>query len=84
MLNSAIFGGVEAGTALRKSLFDDEQEQVGTDWCVGGCQKWDETSAGQDRMKLLKEMFAKWGAEHPKEYAKIMEERRNVRTTKDD
>ena len=83
MLSSAVFGGIEARAALQKSMFDDEQKQVGIDWCVGSCQKWDETSAGQDRMKLLKTMFAEWGEEHPEEFSQIRKEQ-NVRTTEDD
>jgi hypothetical protein len=72
MLNSAVFGGVEAGTALRESMFDDEQKQVGHDWCVGGCQKWQDTDEGKQRFIDIKERFDDWGKEHPEEYAALV------------
>lgn len=71
MLNSAIFGGVEAGSALRKSMFDDEQKQVGGDWCAGGCTRWQDTEEGRQLHTDVKEAFQAWGKEHPEEYVAL-------------
>lgn len=71
MLNSALFGGITARAALQESLFDPEQEQVGTDWCIGNCKSWKKTKIGRERMDVLRTSFGKWEKENPKEFAKL-------------
>ena len=89
MLSSAVFGGIEARAALEKSMFDDEQADIGIDWCAGSCQKWDQDEAGRKRMKMLQTKFCVWRLDHPKEYQELEarvsgRKESDVRTTKDD
>ena len=55
MLNSTLFGGYEARTALAKASLKLE---VSTDWCVGGCTPWKETSAGRQRHEEISKINA--------------------------
>ena len=59
MLNSAIFGGASARAALEKAMFDDELN-VGTDWCVGGCTSFEETEEGRRRFNELRAQNEAW------------------------
>ena len=76
MLNSALFGGIEARVALQDSMFDPEQEDIGIDWCVGSCPHWRDTEEGRGRMQMLRDKFETWGQEHPKEYAELRAKQR--------
>jgi hypothetical protein len=52
MLNNAIFsGGYEAGQALQEASLNLE---IDTNWCVGGCASWKDTSIGRERYAELK------------------------------
>lgn len=51
MLNSTIFGGLEARQALAKAHLN---LQVGNDWCVGGCPSWKKSKAGRKRFEELR------------------------------
>ena len=70
-MNSAAFGGVEARAALQKSLFDDEQQHVGIDWCVGGCKPYEESEEGRQRLVVLRRKLEEWQTANPDEWAKL-------------
>lgn len=52
MLNSTIFGGYEARSALAEAHVKCE---VNTDWCIGGCQSWEETEEGRKRFEAIRQ-----------------------------
>jgi len=53
MLNSTIFGGYGAREALRKASHAGE---IDTNWCVGGCEPWQDTEDGKARYEKLREI----------------------------
>lgn len=54
MMNSTIIGGWEAREALKEASLKLE---VGTDWCVGGCQHFSETEEGRARYAELRKRY---------------------------
>lgn len=51
MLNSTLFGGLEAREALAKAHL---RLEVGNNWCTGGCKSWRKTKDGRARFKELR------------------------------
>jgi hypothetical protein len=51
MLNSTIFGGMVARSALAKNHLAGTAPRP---WCVGGCKSWKKTKEGRDRFAALR------------------------------
>ena len=50
MLNSTIFDGMAARSALAKASLE---QRVDTNWCIGTCDPWKKSKEGRDRFAAL-------------------------------
>jgi hypothetical protein len=56
-LNSTLLYAATGDYSMRAAMTDFKQQPKSTDWCQGGCVKWQETESGRGLYAELKERW---------------------------